>query len=100
MNTIRTLIAGAALGAAALAAHAQTQAPAAATSPVASTAPASVWSIRQIHDSVEAAGYRDITAIELEHGRYEVEARDAQSRRMKLYVNAHNGAIERTKLDD
>jgi len=100
MSTLRILLAGAALGAAALAAQAQTQAPAAAPVPAASAAQTSVWSIRQVHDSLEAAGYRDITEIELERDRYEVKARDAQARRVKLYVNAHNGAIERTKLDD
>src|SRR3546814_1321104 len=99
MNTMRILLAGTVLGAAALAAHAQTPAPAAVSSPAASGAQAPVWSIRQVHDSLEAAGYRDITEIELERDRYEVKARDGQARRVKLYVNARNGAIERTKLD-
>lgn len=103
MNKIRILLAGAALGTAALAAQAQTPVPAAsaaAASPAARSAPAPVWSIRQVHDALEAAGYRDITEIELEHGRYEVKASDTQARRVKLYVNAHNGAIERSKLRD
>ena len=103
-TTIRTLLAGVVLGAAALGAQAQmptpTQAPAAASSPAASAPKAAVWSIRQVYDSLEAAGYRDITEIELERDRYEVKARDAQARRVKLYVNAHNGAIERIKLHD
>ncbi|WP_053244693.1 MULTISPECIES: PepSY domain-containing protein [unclassified Achromobacter] len=100
MKLIRTLVSGAVLGAAALAAHAQTQAPAPAPAPAARTAPASILSISQIHDAITAAGYRDVTEIELEHGRYEAKARDAQAQRVKLYVNAHTGAIERTKFDD
>ncbi|CAP40429.1 PepSY domain-containing protein [Bordetella petrii] len=101
-TTIRTLLAGVALGAAALAVQAQTPtpAPAAASGPAASAPKAAIWSIRQVYDSLEAAGYRDITEIELERDRYEVKARDAQARRVKLYINAHNGAIERTKLHD
>ena len=33
-------------------------------------------------------------------GRYEVEARDAQARRVKLHVNAGTGAIERSRTRD
>lgn len=78
------------------AAYAQTDTPAQAT---AATSPASPQlSIRDIYDRVEAAGYRDMREIEYEHGRYEVEARNAQGQRVKLEVNATTGAIERTRI--
>lgn len=49
---------------------------------------------------MEAAGYRDIREIEYSHGRYEVEARNAQGQRVKLQVNADTGAVERTRTRD
>jgi len=80
-------------------AHAQTPAPAAA--PAAAHAPASPQlTIRDVYDRMEAAGYRDIREIEYSSGRYEVEARDAQARRVKLHVNAGTGAIERSRTRD
>src|SRR3546814_11330135 len=97
MNTIRILLAGTVLGAAALAAHAQTPAPAAVSSPAASGAQAPVWSIRQVPDSLEAAGYRDITEIELERDRYAVTAPEGQEARIQPPLNARNGPIHRTK---
>lgn len=50
--------------------------------------------IREIYDRVEAAGYRDLHEIELEHGRYEVKGHNAQAQRVKLKVNAATGAVE------
>ena len=41
-----------------------------------------------------------IREIEYDDGRYEVKARNAQGQRVKLYVNASSGAIERTRSDD
>lgn len=78
-------------------AQAQTPAPA----PAAATAPAGPQlTIRDIYDRMEAAGYRDIREIEYSHGRYEVEARNAQGQRVKLQVNADTGAVERTRTRD
>ena len=100
--TRRLLIAfaaGAALAGGIAQAQAPTPAPAAA--PTAATAPAAPpLSIRDIYDRMEAAGYRDMREIEFSKGRYEVKARNAQGQRVKLYVNASSGAIERTRSDD
>ena len=100
--TRRLLIAfaaGAALAGGIAQAQAPTPAPAAA--PTAATAPAAPQlSIRDIYDRMEAAGYRDMREIEFSKGRYEVKARNAQGQRVKLYVNASSGAIERTRSDD
>lgn len=100
--TRRLLIAfatGAALAGGIAQAQAPTPAPAAA--PTAATAPAAPQlSIRDIYDRMEAAGYRDMREIEFSKGRYEVKARNAQGERVKLYVNASSGAVERTRSDD
>ena len=100
--TRRLLIAfatGAALAGGIAQAQAPTPAPAAA--PTAATAPAAPQlSIRDIYDRMEAAGYRDLREIEFDDGRYEVKARNAQGERVKLYVNASSGAVERTRSDD
>ena len=50
--------------------------------------------IRDVYDRVEAAGYRDVREIELEKGRWEVKALDAQGNPVKLYVNASSGEVE------
>lgn len=50
-------------------------------------------SIAQIHDRLEAAGYRNIEKIERERGGYEVRATDRQGDRIKLYVNPQTGEI-------
>lgn len=82
-------------------AQAQAPTPAPAAAPMAATAPvAPQLSIRDIYDRMEAAGYRDMREIEFSKGRYEVKARNAQGERVKLYVNASTGAIERTRSDD
>lgn len=102
--TRRLLIAfaaGAALAGGIAQAQAPTPAPAPAAAPMAATAPAAPpLSIRDIYDRMEAAGYRDMREIEFSKGRYEVKARNAQGQRVKLYVNASSGAIERTRSDD
>lgn len=105
MNKLQALLIAATLGSAALAGTAQAQAQAPAPAPAASpatpaaTAPqAALLTIRQIYDTLEAAGYRTISEIELSHLHYEVEADDAQGRRVKLHVNARTGAVERSKF--
>lgn len=101
MNKLQAFLIAATLGSAALAstAQAQAQAPAASPAAPAATAPqAALLTIRQIYDTLEAAGYRAISEIELSHLHYEVEADDAQGRRVKLHVNARTGAVERTKF--
>ena len=50
-------------------------------------------SIPQIHDRLEAAGYRHIEKIERERGSYEVRATGPSGQRVKLYVNPTTGEI-------
>lgn len=95
----RALIAIAA-GAALAAGIAQAQAPTPAAAPASAAASAAPQlTIRDIYDRMEAAGYRDLREIEYDNGRYEVKARNAQGERVKLYVNATTGAVERTRSD-
>jgi len=51
----------------------------------------------RVYDRLEAAGYRDMREIEWDDGRYEVKASNAQGQRVKLYVNASTGAVEKTR---
>lgn len=50
-------------------------------------------SIPQIHEKLEAAGYRNIEKIEREHGSYEARATHPNGQRIKLHVNPQNGEI-------
>ncbi len=98
--TARLRLSALGVGAAMALGAAQAQTPAAAPAPAsaAATAPAGPQlTIRDIYDRMEAAGYRDIREIEYANGRYEVKARNAQGARVKLYVNATSGAVERSR---
>lgn len=102
MTAIRNTLAALALGAATLtgaaAVHAQT---APAPAQPAATAPANATlTVLQIYDTLTAAGYRNITEIELEHGRYDVKADNAQGQRVKLRVDAQSGAVLRSRIKD
>lgn len=60
------------------------------------TAPASEkqWlTIPQVHQKLEAAGYRNIEKIERERGGYEARATDRNGERVKLYVNPQTGEL-------
>lgn len=85
------------LAAAGPAAMAQPAAPAPVAAPAAPTAAGPALNIRQVHDRLEAAGYREIREIELSGNRYEVKARNAQGERVKLEMNATTGAVERSR---
>ncbi len=50
-------------------------------------------SIAQVHQKLEAAGYRAIEKIERERGGYEVRATDRNGARIKLYVNPQTGEV-------
>ena len=63
-------------------------------------APADALSIAEIVARLDAAGYRDIHEIEREHGRYEVEGRDAGGNPVELVVDARTGEVLRSKRDD
>lgn len=97
-NTLAALALGAATLAGAAAVHAQT---APAPAQPAATAPANATlTVRQVYDTLTAAGYRNITEIELEHGRYDVKADNPQGQRVKLRVDAQSGAVLRSKIKD
>ncbi|CAB3925306.1 PepSY domain-containing protein [Achromobacter deleyi] len=105
--SIRHTLAAFALGAATLTsaaafAQAAPQPAAAPAAPVATqAAPAQILTVRQIYDSLTAAGYRNITEIELEHHRgYDVKADDPQGQRVKLRVDAQTGAVLRSRIKD
>lgn len=49
--------------------------------------------IPQVHQQLEAAGYRSIEKIERERGGYDVRATDRQGERVKLYLNPQTGEI-------
>ncbi|WP_258129827.1 PepSY domain-containing protein [Achromobacter anxifer] len=103
MTAIRNTLAALALGAATLtgaAAYAQTAAPAPAQPAAAAPAAAATLTVRQIYDTLTAAGYSNITEIELEHGRYDVKADNSQGQRVKLRVDAQTGAVLRSRIKD
>lgn len=111
MNPIRKSLTALAIGAATLtgaAALAQTApqpAPAApapaATAPAQAAPAAQILTVRQIYDVLTAAGYRNITEIELEHHRgYDVKADNPQGQRVKLRVDAQTGAVLRSRIKD
>lgn len=111
MNPIRKTLTALAIGAATLtgaAALAQTApqpAPAApapaATAPAQAAPDAQILTVRQIYDVLTAAGYRNITEIELEHHRgYDVKADNPQGQRVKLRVDAQTGAVLRSRIKD
>lgn len=93
----RTLFVAVAASAASLAwAQAQVHVPQQSVQTAAPQAPVRL-TIRDIYDRVEAAGYHDLREIELEDGRFEVKAFDADGQPVKLYVNASSGEVERIK---
>ena len=47
-----------------------------------------------------AAGYTDVSEIEREKQGYEVKARDAQGRFVKLYINPLDGTVMKKKVRD
>lgn len=49
--------------------------------------------IPQVHQKLEAAGYRNIEKIERERGGYEARATDRNGERVKLYVNPQTGEL-------
>jgi uncharacterized membrane protein YkoI len=54
-------------------------------------------SVRAILDKVEAQGYRDISEVERDDGRYEVKALDAEGRRVKIKLDARTGEVVKTE---
>lgn len=50
-------------------------------------------SIGEVHQKLEAAGYRKIEKIEREHGVYEARATDRNGERVKLRIHPQTGEI-------
>lgn len=69
--------------------------------PSPSTLSGAQWlTVAQIHDRVEAAGYRDIEKIEREDRYYEVKASTADGRRVELYLDPVTAEVTSTKYKD
>lgn len=68
---------------------------------IAQTAPhqGAPLTVQEITSRVESQGFTNVTKVELEHGRYEVYARDGQGHRMELYVDARTGEILKSERD-
>lgn len=49
---------------------------------------------------LRTAGYSDFHEIEREHQRYEVKGRDADGRRVELYVDARTGEVVKEERHD
>ncbi|MFT0849235.1 PepSY domain-containing protein [Achromobacter sp. F4_2707] len=54
----------------------------------------------EVYERVTAAGYTDVSEIEREKQGYEVKARDAQGRFVKLYINPLDGTVMKKKVRD
>ena len=98
MNTIRTaifatLVSGLLVSAGIALAPSFADGPRETRSSTATTSERQWLTIRQVHDLLEAAGYRNIEKIEREHGVYEVRATDSSGVRVKRYVNPQTGRI-------
>lgn len=94
-----TLLAGLAAGAIAqTTASTPAAAPTAPAAQAATTVPGPQLNIRQVYDSLEASGYRDLREVEWSDGRYEVKARNAQGERVKLDVDGNTGAVLRSRV--
>lgn len=50
-------------------------------------------SIGQVHQKLEAAGFRNVEKIEREHGLYEARATDRNGVRVKLHINPQTGEV-------
>ena len=50
-------------------------------------------SIGQVHQKLEAAGFRNVEKIEREHGLYEARATDRNGARVKLHINPQTGEV-------
>ena len=67
--------------------------------PSPSAAPAAVLTVPQVIERLAAQGYSDITEVERDDGRYEVEARHADGTRMDLDVDMRTGEVLKSERD-
>jgi uncharacterized membrane protein YkoI len=56
--------------------------------------------MEQVLAQLKADGYAEVYEIERDKGRYEVEARNREGRRVELYLDARTGKILETKDED
>lgn len=59
-----------------------------------STSPSGRLSAKEVIAKLKTAGYPHVHSIELEHGRYEVQARDEKRRKMSLVVDPKTAAVQ------
>lgn len=95
IRTIATTILAATLAATTAAGPALAQ-----QTPSPSTAPAAALTVPEVIERLTAQGYSDITEVERDDGRYEVEARQADGTRMELDVDMRTGEILKSERDD
>ena len=62
--------------------------------------PTQAIAFEEIVAKVEAAGYLEVYSIEYEHSLYEVKARDAEGRRVELYVHPKTGKLLKNRSGD
>ena len=55
---------------------------------------------QEITQILESQGYTEIKKIELEKGKYEVKARDADGRRVEIYADPRTGEILKSKYKE
>lgn len=55
---------------------------------------------KEVAETVETQGYTNINKIELEKGKYEVEARDIDGKRVELDVDPRTGEVLSWKYDE
>ena len=64
------------------------------------TAPEPYMTEEEVAAALKAKGYSDIKKIELEKGEYEVKARDADGKRVEIYLDPRTGEILDSKYKE
>ena len=71
-----------------------------ASSPATAGAESTPLTMDEVLARLRIAGYSDFAEVEREKGRYEVKGRDAEGRRVELYVDARDGKVLEQKRHD
>ena len=64
------------------------------------TAPEPYMTEEEVAAALEAQGFSDIKKMELEKGEYEVKARDADGKRVEIYLDPRTGEILDSKYKE
>ena len=98
LKIVRALAATTALGLAAIAVPLQAQTFVAVAAPVAAADQGSA-DIQRVLARLSALGYQDVREVERKSDKlYEVKARDAQGRRVELYLDPRSGEVLQSEL--